>query len=248
MTMTKRLWVLIIAVLLLAAPSAEAANALVQKLDVNSAASSASLAITVSSTGAGNLAVVGFQIVQGTATGCTDGTTAFTEVAGVTATGASRTISFWYLLSTNAGKTTITCTRSGAADTDNKIAFFMEFSGCTSCAFDVAAALNGQTGSGNTLAGAPVTTTGTGLVYGVVMETNGTVTTMTGGNTFTFGNSSDWGNADAYKLNTTAATHTPSWESSSASDPYGSATISFKDGGGGGGTPTRGLMMLGAGL
>lgn len=219
---------------------------LVQKGDISSGASSTSVAATVSATGAGNLIVVipQFSTGSGSATGVTDGTTAFQQAETLTASNSgTRVLTAWYLLSANAGKTTLTATRSGAADTDQKILFFFEFTGFTTCAYDVGAELDSQTASGTLITGAAVNTTGTGCVAAAEINDTGSVSSSGGG--FTFGTENDYGNASAYKLDTTSGTYTPTFTSSASNESYGAITIAFKETGGGGSNLSVGIGAIG---
>lgn len=211
------------------------AVALVQHGTISSTASAVTVAATVSATGTGNLLVVIPQFSNaGTASGVSDGTNAFTQAGTLTGSNTgTRVITGWYLLSSTSGKTTLTATRTGIADTDQKILFYFEFSGFTSCAYDVGAELDSQTAVGTLITGATNTTTGTGCV--VASEINDVGTIASAGGTFTLGDVSDYGNASAYKLTTTGV-YIPTWTSSASAESFGAITFSFKEAGGGGRT------------
>src|SRR6185295_9699072 len=125
-------------------------------------------------------------------------------------------------------------TRNGSADTEQKIAWVFEFSGITTPTFDVAAVLDNQTMSGTTLVGASVTTaTTSGVVVGVGSQTSGSLSSMLGGNEFTFGNTSSYGSGSAYFISSTAAAHRPDWVGSVGGSTYGAVTVAIRGAAGG---------------
>lgn len=210
------------------------AESLVQKTVFDTSVSGTTIPIPVSSTGSGNLLVVFVQLNAGlTVSGVSDGTSSFTQASGaaVSLTGV-RELDCWYLLSSNSGKTTITVTRNGAADTEHRIAWFFEVSpnAGTTWGFDLAGNSADQSaGASTTLNGFSLSTTATGSVFGAMLETTGTASSMLGGNEFTFGDESAYGSATAYLLNASSGSHQPKWVDSVSNDTFSTITVAFKE-------------------
>src|SRR6267154_3686023 len=213
---------------------------LVQHKLGETALNQATVAITVSSTGAGNLGVVGAGntgtlTVSGVADNAAGGSSIYTQVPGATFNGtANDKGDVWACTSLKAGATTVTITYS-AADTSIKDGWFYEVSGLTSPVTDGINALSAQTGAGDSSdTGAPVTTTATdGFIFALIITSNSITQNTKTGNEFTSGGDIQptTGNAVCTLISTTAVTHTPVWLDNAAGATFGAATVAFKAGG-----------------
>lgn len=179
--------------------------------------------VTVASTGAGNLLVVGTSNAGArTVTSVSDGTNSFTQAtnAAATSTGTGAGYSdVWYLLSSTAGKTTITVTWSGAAGTFFKDIFFWEVNGFISPVFGSANHVNQGAQSGGTATGASVTTASTQSFAVGIDSTNGTVSANpASGNAFTSGGNinATSGNAGCSLIASASGTYNPAWTDNGA--------------------------------
>lgn len=204
----------------------------VQSQYARTVASSNTATVTVTATGAGNLlVVVAADQDARTITAVSDGTNAFTQATGAAASngGSNGRADIWYLLSSTAGKTTITVTFSGVSTT--KDVYFLELSG-NGLAFQLAAT-TGAANKAATEAGTALTNTAPGLVIGVVV-TNGSITASPAAtNTqFTNGTIGTGGGSAIAWLMGGVSTYTPSWNDSVTSGAaYANSTAAFTVGG-----------------
>jgi hypothetical protein len=205
------------------------------------------LTITVPSTTSGNLGAVACAWYDTTAVTmssiCFDGTTCatankFTAVPSSTAAGSSArsATAVWDLLSLPASKTTLTVTTSGAV-TDLECSYFEVQKSSGSWAIDNSgngAATSGGTGSGTTINGPAITTSGgsNGAFCAAVNGLNGGPTTgaPASGNEFTYGNvifNNDT-NSSIALLTTSNTSHTPSWTETVSGDTFNASNACFK--------------------
>lgn len=157
---------LILLIMVLASNSAFAAFTYVQKAaaDVGNV-SGTSLSVTVSSTGSGNLlvALVGWEGANGSTVSVSDGTNGFTSTAVTNACSNDCHAQWFYLLSSSAGKTSITATWSSGRI--YRYIYIYEYSYTGTASFDVLKS-NSSTGSTAVTSG-NFTTTGTDeVVFG----------------------------------------------------------------------------------
>jgi hypothetical protein len=207
---------------------------LVQHKVNTSSASANTIAVTVNSTRAGSLLVVG------TGNGNNLTITSVTDNFGnpyTQATGAEFVVGtvrgdVWYSLKANSGVILVTVTYNGAAGTYGKEVWFWEVAGFTTAAFDGAAQASNKAGVGTTNTGAALTTTGTtGFVVGLDEVAVGPVSANPqGGNEFVAGGDlSTFNDAGCSLISTTAASHTPVWTNTTSGDTFGTATVAFKE-------------------
>src|SRR5260221_1950926 len=169
-------------------------TSLVQHKVGETALNQATVAITVASTSAGNLGVVGAMntgtlTVTGVADNAAGGSSVYTQVPSATFNGtANDKGDVWVCTSLKAGVTTVTITFS-IADTSIKDGFFCEVSGLTSPVTDGVSVLSAQTGAGDsTDTGAAVTTTVTdGFIFAAIVTSNSITQNPKTGNEFTSG-------------------------------------------------------------
>ncbi|HMD31667.1 MAG TPA: hypothetical protein VKG84_07140 [Candidatus Acidoferrales bacterium] len=236
------------------------AQSIVQHQKGTSTASAVTVAVSVTSTSAGNSLIacpanLGNRTVSGVTDNAAGGTNTYTQGVGSQDTQNNTTVGnvdCWYALNTShGGATAITVTFSGAAGTFGKAVFFYEVAGFTTAAFDAAANLAGAgQGAGTTDTGAPVTTTSTkGFVVGIICSAAFVASNPASGNAFNAGGDTDGavtGCAAASLISTTAAAHTPVWTDGASGRVFNSSTTAFKEtAGGGGGTkqpPTQQMM------
>ena len=188
----------------------------------HSVASATTVDITMTSTAANKLIVVGCACAgTRTVSSVTDntGSNTYVQASGATASAnaaADRT-DIWYCLNAVSGITTITITYSGAAGTHVKDGEAWEVAGFTTPVFDVAGAASDiALGAGSSWNGPTVTTTST--TGFVAAETKGPASTTitdnpTAGNEFDDGGdiASGTDSAGCCLISTTAAGHTPNW-------------------------------------
>lgn len=201
---------------------------LVQFVSSTETANTNTAVITVTSTGAGNLIVIGTANSDNrTINSITDGTTSFTQASGAAGNNGSFRADLWYLLSSNSGKTTFTVTFSGNSTT--KSLFFWEVSGTGAATFDIAQRVNNGVGDSNLNTGATVTSAGPSFIAACVCS-NGTITSSpTAGNEFTAGGGiSALGEAGCSLITSELnMPHTPQWTDSSAAALFGASTAAF---------------------
>lgn len=213
------------------------AGSVVQFQSTNSAVSSTTAAITVTATGAGNLIVIGANNSDNrTVSSISDGTSAFTQATNAPGSNGSVRSDIWYLLNSNAGKTTFTVTFSGTSTT--KSIFFWEISGTGAASFDIAGHTTNQAlivGNNN---GAAVTNTGSGFIAAVINPSSPiTVNPATGNEFTTSGGINANGNAGASLSTNTVGSHTPAW-TAAGTGLLASSTASFLISGSSGTTVT----------
>lgn len=193
-------------------------------------------AITVTATGAGNLLVVGTRNDGApftTVSGVSDGSTAFTQFPSAAVDGTSPVsgyqLDLWYLPVSASGKTTITVTW-GAAGNFTKDSWFWEVSGIATVATDGRNGVASGTASGVVMTGGAVTTTGTaGFLVGLCTPSNDVAANPKAGNEFSSGGDNLNGNGGVSLISSTAASHTPVWDSTTSSDTFVSLTAAFAE-------------------
>lgn len=211
----------------------------VQKKNGYSNASSndvASGAFTAST--AGNLIVLctandgGRDVSSITPTGSADSFTQATNALG--SRGGNYRTDVWYKLSTAGSLTAVTITYSGSAGTYNKAVEVYEFSGFTTCQFDLADHLNDQTaGVGTVCNGKSITTTGTGCVVGLIGVNDGITLNPNTGNEFSSGGDvNNFGQSFGFVslVASAAGAHQPIWGFTNANgDGFCTTTAAFKE-------------------
>jgi hypothetical protein len=199
---------------------------IVQSQNSYTTASSTTATVTVTSTGAGNLLVVGTSNLDNrTVSSVSDGTNAFTQATGSPSNGGGNThTDVWYLTSSTAGKTTITVTFNGTSTT--KGIWFWEVAG-TNIAFDNATH-NGASTVGAIDTGTAITTANTGFVIGVI-GSNGSVTNSpaTTNAQFTNGAINGSGKSAACWVLAPVGTYTPSWNDSGILVNFAASSAAF---------------------
>jgi hypothetical protein len=192
---------------------------------------------TISSTGSGNLIVVGIQLGKSLSTSTTIATitdnagNAYQEATGATSarsvdTGGGTVVDIWYARNSQAGATSLTITPS--ATTSGSSAFIWEFSGInTTAPLDQVSVLNSQTAGVLSLSGAPVTTTNyaSEVVISLAAD-SGTVSGILSGSAFSNDstlNSGGW----AHLITGVTGTFTPQW-ALSVLGTFASSTVSFR--------------------
>jgi len=229
---------------------AQAAVTLVQHATNRNTASAATVAITVSSTGSGNLIVVGCRNDGGhTVSGVSDGTNAFTQFASAAIAGtgslAGVNLDVWYLLSSTSGKTTITITYNASA-LYNKDGWVWEVSGMGTVSTDGVNTGHNTGSAGSVETGVSVTTTSTtGFLIGLDSPLNNVLLNPNTGNEFSAGGDNQNGNGGVSLISTTAASHTPQWTGDTANDPFDTVTAAFKGTATTTCTPTMTLLGVG---
>lgn len=210
---------------------------LVQHKVNSTSANQATVAVTVTSTTAGNPLIVGAANgASMTVTGVTDnkagGTNIYTQATSAAASQGGGRTDVWYCLNPGGGVTSVTVTFS-VSDTNVKDGWVFEVSGFSAAAFDLANHLNNGTGVGTTDTGVSVTTTSaTGFVVGVIAVGTAIVTNPASGNEFTAGGDIAAGssNAACSLISTTAAGHQPAWTDSNTNAAFCASTAAFKEG------------------
>lgn len=215
--------------------SVYAATTVVQHKQNGVTTNGVTVPITVTSTGAGNLLVVGtVNNSSRNVTGVSDGTNNFTQATNAkgTSAAAGTFTDIWYLLSSQASKVTITITFSGAAGTFKKEGFFWEVSGLSNPTFDLANHTTNATDSAGTTTGASITTTGTSeFAVGAYGSDNGVSQNPKTGNEFTSGGDiGTFGEMAGNSLITSVVgAHQPVWLDANPAD-FASSTAGFKSG------------------
>jgi hypothetical protein len=186
---------------------------------------------TISSTGSGNLIVIGFQMAGGVNTATTVSSVSdnagntYSEVPAARAidTGAKTVIDLWYAQNSASGATSVTITPSASV---NAGAVIWEFSGVDRTApLDQSAVLNSQAAT-ITVSGAPLTVTSTPeKVIISIAEVADNVTGIVAGNTFV-NDSTLMGNGWAHLITSAAGTYKAQWTQSPAGT-FDSSTVSF---------------------
>lgn len=166
-------------------------------------------------TGVNTSASAGNNVVTGVADNGTGGSSAFTfgTASNTFNAGSKIGVEGWYTLSVLHAATTIVTVTFTNTNTDDKYCMIEEVSGFTTPTFDLANTVQG-TSSGGIDTGASITTTGPGVVMAATMNI-GTIGGVHAGNEFGFLDTLN-GNSGSGVLNTTASTHQPVWDDSSA--------------------------------
>jgi len=190
---------------------------------------------TISSTGSGNLIVVGIQMGKGISTSTTIATitdnennayeeaTAATSARSVDTAGGS-VVDIWYARNSTAGATSVTITPS--ATTSSASAFIWEFSGVnTTAPLDQVAVLNSQSASASPTGAAVTTTNFANEVVVSLAAVSGTISGIYSGNSFSNDstvNNDGW----AHLVTTATGTFAAQW-SQNPSGTFASSTASF---------------------
>lgn len=201
---------------------------LVQFVTSTETANNNTAVITVASTGAGNLIVIGGTNSDNrTINSITDGTTSFTQATNAAGNNGSFRADLWYLLSSNSGKTTFTVTFSGTSTT--KSLFFWEVSGSGAATFDNANRVNNGVGSSNLNTGATVTSVGPSFIAACICSNGTIIVNPTAGNEFTSGGGiSALGEAGCSLITSELnMPHTPQWNDTAAAALFGASTAAF---------------------
>jgi hypothetical protein len=192
---------------------------------------------TISSTGSGNLIVVGIQLGKGVSTSTTIATitdnagNAYQEATGATSarsvdSSGGTVVDIWYARNSQAGATSLTISPSTTISTAS--AFIWEFSGInTTAPLDQVGVLNSQTTGILSLSGAPVTTTNyaSEIVISLAAE-SGIISGISSGNAFS--NDSTLNNGGwAHLITSVTGTFTPQW-ALSVLGSFASSTVSFR--------------------
>ena len=193
---------------------------------------------TIPATGSGNTLVVGWQSASGGGgtiiTGVTDNVgNLYAEAGGARSTDAvgNAMADIWYAKNSLAGATTITVTTSPSAVSG--AAMIWEISGADpNSPLDQTTVLNSQAAA-SVVSGAPVTITSPSEIVISVANTQGTLTGIASGNTFT-SDSNLSGDGWAHSISTTVGTYSAQW-TANPSGTYCSSTVSFKAASAGGG-------------
>jgi hypothetical protein len=183
---------------------------------------------TISSTGNGNLLVVGMIADNNaTTTAVSAGGQSLIKATGSDATYGTDHLSFWYLRSTTAGITSVVATAAGAA---NKYYLVWEVSGVKNGTLDVAGGTSNSNAVSNVISGPSVTTTtNTEFIAAFMIEADYVIENPLAGSPFTAGG--QLGTDGAVSMYTTAAgTYTPQWRSDQASSLFSASTAAFKIG------------------
>lgn len=204
-----------------------------------------SVSVTLSgATGAGHL-IVASVLSLGTISGVTDGTTAFTQFPSARKdwTGAFAGVETdWYFLpSSNSGKTSITMNSSSAAFLQIQM---WEVSGFTSPTTDGVAFVGPTTNGGSVTdcTGAALTTTAAGFLAAHLGLNAGPVSqNPKTGNAFTSGGDTPGSDGEVSLISSGAGTYTPVWVDATAADSFIGSTVGFKESSGGAVTITPGL-------
>jgi hypothetical protein len=193
---------------------------------------------TIPSTGSGNVLVAAWASGDGgggtTIASVTDNAgNIYTEAgsARATDTGANTMADIWYAENSVAGASVVTITPSAPGTTGTAVIW--ELSGVEPFApLDQTAVLNSQAAT-TTPVGASVVTTSPSEVIVSVANTQGSVTAIKSGNSFT-NDSSAGGEGWAHFIASSTGTYAPQW-TTSTSGTFCSSTVSFKAASSGGG-------------
>lgn len=192
---------------------------------------------TIPATGTGNVLVVGWTSANGggaaTISGVTDNVQNIYQEAGsarATDSGGNTMTDIWYAENSVSGATTVTITPSPSG---SGTAVIWELSGVEPFSpLDQTSVLNSQSAT-TTPSGASVVTTLPTEVIISIANSQGTITGITSGNSFTndsTASSEGW----AHYIASSAGTYAPQW-TASTSGTYCSSTVSFKAASTGGG-------------
>lgn len=200
-------------------------SSLVQFVQFTETANTTTAVITVTSTGAGNLIVIGAMNSDNrNVSSISDGTSNFTQAANAAGGSGAIKSDIWYLLSSNAGKTTFTVTFSGTSTT--KGISFWEISGTGAAVFDVGNRVNN--GVGATTESGPALTVVSPSFIAAIINTNGTITASpAAGNSFTSGGGiNSFGDGSVSLITGSVGPHTPQW-TDSGSTTFASSAAAF---------------------
>jgi hypothetical protein len=189
----------------------------------------------VSATGAGHLLVVGTANDNSqTAISVSDGTNSFTQAPNTHGVDQNpHDTNMYYLLSSTAGKTTITATFSGAAAAYTREIWFWEVSGFTNPQYDGGNHTQNLDADGSGVSAGDVTTTTstTGFIAAVISYGAAVTQNPKTGNEFTAGGDLvSTGDASASLISTTAAQHQPVWVGDTANASFATSTAAFREG------------------
>lgn len=238
-----------IIVFLLCAPDLFAQIAVVQSVGAYQTTGTNTGILTVTSTTANTLLVVGaYNYDSRTISGVSDGTTAFTQGTSTQCTRAVGVVvgDLWFLPVANSGKTTITVTFSGTST--GKSLWFWEVSGFTLPIRDVSSCTTDGLSVGDKITGPTATTTASaGFVAAIVSQIGGIGANPYTGNEFTAGGSKQDGNGGVSLISASAAAHIPEWEDGlGGGNQFTASVIAFKETPGGSVAPKK-ILLLGVG-
>ena len=190
------------------------------------------VAVTVTSTVAGNLLIVCCANVYATTvTSVTDDKgNLYAQADQAVASSATGTLGtdIWYCVNPIGGVTTVTIHFAGVSAAFRE-GWVYEVSGFQNASFDTAGHVNDQVASASTDTGASVTTRSTnGIVVGVVATSHAVTANPKAGNEFTSGGDIQptTGNAACSLISSTAAAHQPTWTDTTGGN-YCSSTAAF---------------------
>ena len=242
--MLKRL-ILSAVILVAVACPAFGAVAIIQHVSNHAYGNGATVACTLSSTGASRNIIVGAVSASSgdsvlTVSGVADNQGNLYSLASGsrgTYTGNLHGSEIWHSLNATSGVTSITATFTGSTTSYYKGLFCYEVSG-TAVTFDTAGKVDAGTCSANLCTGASVSTaTSVGFVLGIIIVDPVDLTPaaanefVSGGNidsTGTVGATVVGGGASCSLISASASAHLPSWHITSATAPFTSSTSAYK--------------------
>jgi hypothetical protein len=208
--------------------------AVVQHVNNLTAGSGTTEAVTVASTGAGNLLVaMTLTTTSASVTGVSDGTNGFQQFPAALLAGtggfATLMVDVWFLPRSASGKTVITATFSPSSS--ERALEVWEVSGFTNPVPDGTNGNSNDAGSaGSVDTGMPVTTTAPGFVVAYCGETNTVTLNPDTGNEFSAGGDlSAPGQAWCSLISLAGGVHTPAWHSNTASSAFLTFTAAFRE-------------------
>ena len=220
-------------------PSSGTTFTVVQHKVADSATSAGSISVTVTATGSGNLIVAcagnlsyneGVQSFADNATGGSNTYLEYVASLGTNNGSANVRSECWYVLgATHAGATSVTASWL-QANNYRSIEVWEVSRTSGTWATDAANSIINGTGSGTTVTGASVTTSGSpSFVVGYILVGDSITVNPKAGNEFTAGGDiSSFGAGAVSLITSTAASHTPVWTDNSSGDSFASSTAAFK--------------------
>lgn len=197
------------------------------------AATATTLTVTIPSTTSGNLLIIAVGNGNSrTINGITCGASNFVQATSAAASTGTQRTDIWYILSAPAACTSAVVTYSATA-TNREATVWEVTRPSGSWTFDLANHVNAQTGSGTTLTGPSISTTGsTGFMVGYVSVGN-TIPqggNPAAGNEFVAGGDifSTTTDATNSSVSGSAAAHQPVWTDSGASDSFCASVGAWK--------------------
>lgn len=196
---------------------------------VNSA-SNAGSNLAISSTGAGNLIVVGLMFNGGTyATGISDDAGNTYVSANAKSSDGLQSTEIWYAVNSKPGATTVNPT---FADSPTQVEITVwEISGMPNATPDVVGTANGSVTLANTTGPAVTTTKAGDLILSILFVLDTNVSGISSGNDFTndfMTNGNGW--AHITSNSSQVGTHQASWSTPSPQGAYCASTVAFRSG------------------